>query len=152
MVRVVSMEFIDIETEVFDIEVDIDNSFVVGGVVVHNSDVCKHRDGLRWTIDNEPIGHDVIFIEPPLHYNCRSIIIILIDKNHPKTRASEFGEVDGSINYEKWLKSQSDSYQDKVLGKTRARWFREGKLDLRKMLNQEDRPLTIEQLRNKYNL
>lgn len=116
------------------------------------SDTCRMRDGLRWTIDNEPIGHDVIFIEPPLHYNCRSIIIMLIDKKHPKTRASEFGEVDGSINYEKWLKSQSDSYQDKILGKTRARWFREDKLDFRKMLNQEDRPLTIEQLRNKYNL
>ena len=114
--------------------------------------ICRQRDGLKWTIDGQPVGHSEPFIRPPLHPNCRSIIILIINGKHPSTRASEFGQVDGSMNYANFLKEQSVTYQNKVLGKQRAQWFRDDKLDFRKMLNQEDRPLTIEQLRKKYNL
>lgn len=113
---------------------------------------CQNRDGKQWTLDNEPIKHDLPFIEPPLHPNCRSIIIMVLDKKNPSTRASEFGQVSEKLNYEKWLKSQSSDYQDKVLGKKKAQWFRDGKLTLSQMLDQSERPLTIEQLRNKYKL
>lgn len=114
--------------------------------------ICKFRDGMKWKIDGTPVGHSEPFIQPPLHPNCRSIIIMLVNEDHPTTRASEFGQVDGSMNYADFLRDQSDSYQNKVLGKQRAQWFRDDKLDFRKMLNQEDRPMTIEQLRKKYNL
>lgn len=114
--------------------------------------ICQHRDGLKWKIDGTPIGHSLPFIEPPLHPNCRSIVIMVIDKNAESTRASEFGQVDASLRYEDWLKDQPDAYQDQVLGKRKARWFRENKLNLSQMLDQSERPLTIEQLRNRYSL
>lgn len=114
--------------------------------------ICQHRDGLKWKIDGTPIGHSLPFIPPPLHPNCRSIVIMIIDKNAESTRASEFGQVDANLRYEDWLKDQPDTLQAKILGKKKAKWFRGGKLTLSQMLDQSERPLTIEQLRNKYNL
>ncbi|UNM95945.1 minor capsid protein [Ignatzschineria rhizosphaerae] len=113
---------------------------------------CGARDGKQWTLDNEPIGHTMPFKETPLHPNCRSIIQIVIDTKHKSTRASEFGPVDSNLNYSDWLKQQEAKYQDGILGKRKAQWFRDGKVSLQQMLNQNDRPLTIEQLRKKYNL
>lgn len=114
--------------------------------------VCRFRDGLKWTIDNKPIGHKAPFRKLPLHAGCRSIIIMLLKNAVLSTRASEFGQVSAKFNYSDWLKQQSSAYQDRVLGKKRAEWFRDGKLDLRQMLNQDERPLTIKQLREIYKL
>lgn len=114
--------------------------------------VCRYRDGLKWTISNKPIGHKTPFRKPPLHANCRSIIIMLLKDAVLSTRASEFGQVRGDFNYSDYLKQQSNSYQSQTLGKKRAEWFRQGKLELRQMLNQDDRSLTIKQLREIYKL
>lgn len=116
------------------------------------TDVCIVRDLRKWTIDNKPIGHDLRFRKPPLHANCRSLIIMLLKNAVLSTRASEFGQVRGDFNYSDYLKQQSNSYQAQVLGKKRAEWFRQGKLELRQMLNQDDRSLTIKQLREIYKL
>lgn len=116
------------------------------------SPICRHRDGMRWKVDGTPIGHKEPFIEPPLHPNCRSIIIMVLDRNNTSFRASEFGVVDGSINYAAWFKEQTTTYQNKILGEKRAEWVRTGKAYFNKMLNQNDRPLTIEQLKKKYKL
>ena len=116
------------------------------------TDVCIVRDLRKWTIDNKPIGHDLRFRKPPLHANCRSLIIMLLKNAVLSTRASEFGQVRGDFNYSDYLKQQSNSYQAQVLGKKRAEWFRQGKLELRQMLNQDDRSLTIKQLRDIYKL
>lgn len=116
------------------------------------TDMCIVRDLKKWTVDNKPIGHDLKFRKPPLHANCRSIVIMLLKDSILSTRASEFGQVDGSFDYSRWLKDQSKSYQERVLGKKRAEWFRDGKLELRQMLNQDDRSLTIKQLREIYKL
>lgn len=113
---------------------------------------CGARDGKRWTLDNKPIGHSMPFKETPLHPNCRSIIQIEINTKHKSTRASQFRPVDSNLNFEEWLKQQNSKYQDGILGKRKAQWFRDGKVNLQQMLNQNDRPLTIEQLRKKYNL
>lgn len=114
--------------------------------------VCRYRDGLRWKLDGTPIGHDVPFRDTPLHAGCRSLIQIEVDRKNKTMRASEFGPVDQKLNFNDWLKQQSVSYQENLLGKQRAKWFRSGKLDLRQMMNQNDRPLTNEQLRSKYQL
>lgn len=116
------------------------------------TDICRSRDLLKWTLDNEPIGHNRKFIDPPLHFNCRSIIRMNIKGATESTRSAEFGPVSETLDYEAWLKEQSDSYQDKVLGKKRAQWFREGKIGIRDMVNQDDRKMTLEQLRSAYGL
>lgn len=43
------------------------------------SSVCRGRDGLRWDMDEKPIGgHDKAFRWPPLHPRCRSILQTLM--------------------------------------------------------------------------
>jgi SPP1 gp7 family putative phage head morphogenesis protein len=43
------------------------------------SPICRGRDGLRWDMDEKPIGgHDKVFRWPPLHPRCRSIIQTLM--------------------------------------------------------------------------
>lgn len=114
--------------------------------------ICRARDLLKWTLDDEPIGHSRPFIEPPLHFNCRSIIRMNVKGASLSTRSSEFGQVSETINYEEWLKDQSDTYQDKVLGRKRAGWFRDGKITIQDMVNQDDRKLTLDQLKKQYGL
>jgi hypothetical protein len=43
--------------------------------------ICGPRDGLKYTVDNEPIGHDLPWDEGPgrIHFNCRSTWVPLID-------------------------------------------------------------------------
>lgn len=43
------------------------------------SPICRGRDGLRWDMDEKPIGgHDKVFRWPPLHPRCRSILQTLM--------------------------------------------------------------------------
>lgn len=36
----------------------------------HTTDICIARSNLEWTLDKEPIGHNLPFKAPPLHWNC----------------------------------------------------------------------------------
>lgn len=116
------------------------------------TDICKVRDLKKWTLDNKPIGHKMQYRKPPLHFRCRSIIRMVIKDAIASTRSSQFGQVNDSLDYVGWLKSQPIDYQNSVLGAKRAKWFREGKLTMSQMLDQSDRPLTIKQLQKIYNL
>lgn len=118
----------------------------------NTSDVCKARDLKKWTVDNRPVGHKMPFRKPPLHFRCRSIIRLLLQDQVASTRASQFGQVNEHIDYSSWLKTQTQEYQISVLGEQKAKWFREGKLTIGMMLDQNDRPLTIKQLKKIYNL
>lgn len=51
-------------TTVYDIQVERDHSFIVAGVVVHNSVICGSLDGRVW-----PVGSPEVRT-PPLHINC----------------------------------------------------------------------------------
>lgn len=116
------------------------------------TDVCKARDLKKWTLDNKPIGHKMQYRKPPLHYRCRSIIRMILKNSVASTRSSQFGQVNDNVDYSAWLKQRANEYQDRVLGIQRAKWFREGKLTMEQMLDQSDRPLTLKQLKNLYDL
>ena len=47
------------------------------------TDTCRIRHLRRWTLDGEPIDHNVPFLGPaPLHWGCRSIVVpVLLDYN-----------------------------------------------------------------------
>ncbi len=117
---------------------------------------CRARDLLMWTLDNEPIGHEMKFRPIPLHFRCRSIMRAVLDVNATLIkqklgkRASQFGPVNAGLNYEEYLKGQSQPYQEDVLGKKRAKWLRDGKINLKQMLDAEDRFLTLKELMKKY--
>lgn len=135
--------------------------YIADGFVVHN---CRIRDKLLYTpVDHKPIGHKVLWLQGPgrLHWRCRSGRTPVL-KSHKelgidvpeiviegKTRASMDGQVAAETTYADWLKKQSAARQDEVLGPTRGRLMREGKLSLDDMYSARGKPLTLDELRKK---
>lgn len=145
--------------------------------------ICQSLDGKVF-----PLGQGAV---PPMHFNCRSLRVGIIDgkvigtrpakasttkqllreytssngiKNVGSREALPFGhktkydsfaakrirELTGSIpaktTYGEWLRSQSVEFQEDVLGKTKAKLFREGGLTLDKFVNRNGDELTIKEI------
>ena len=119
------------------------------------SDQCIVRDGVRWdAVSKSPIGHNIPFRVPPIHWNCRSTLVPElkgIDPADDAKRASAEGPVKASMTFETYLKGKSESFQDDVLGKGKAQLYRDKKITLRQLLDQSGNPLTLSELRSKYN-
>lgn len=125
------------------------------------SEVCRIRDGLAWDLEQEPIGgHKVPYQRPPIHPNCRSDLKLLLkswkalgikaEEIPESTRASMDGQVKSSMTYEDWLKTKSEQQQDDILGKGKAKLWRDGVITFRDMLDQTGRPLTLKELSSLY--
>lgn len=102
-----------------------------------------------WDLEQQPIGHDIPYKRPPLHPNCRSVMLLVTKYSEEwgkSTRASADSEVDSKTTYEDWLKGKSEQEQDKILGKGKAQMWREGKITLRDMLDQTGRELSLKEL------
>jgi len=66
------------------------------------------------------------------------------------TRASMDGQVSGKLTYSDWLRRQPAAFQDDVIGVTKGRLFRSGKIDLDRFIDSKTaRPLTLVELRAK---
>lgn len=120
--------------------------------------ICIARDNLKWDRDKQPVGHNLPYRNTPLHWGCRSTIIPWLKsfeelgsklqvKIPEGTRASMDGQVPESKDYQDWLSGKSEDFQKAVLGESRYKMFKSGKLDLRHLINQNDRPLTVAELR-----
>lgn len=104
-----------------------------------------------------PIGEGPM---PPRHIRCRSCSMPVTksfremgfdsDDVTPAQRASMDGQVPGDITFDQWLKQKGDKTQDTVLGPTRAKLFRDGKLKLDDLIKDDGTVLTLEQLRRKH--
>lgn len=112
------------------------------------SSICRSLDGQEFDFGKGPI--------PPLHPNCRSTTIpILNDKfsflSKGRTRSSENGPVSANSEYYDWLKRQSKEDQDQVLGKKRAKLFRDGGLTIEKFralqFDKNFAPLTLKEMK-----
>ncbi|HOL07026.1 MAG TPA: minor capsid protein [Methanomassiliicoccaceae archaeon] len=140
-----------------------ENSDVIRGVMwVSTLDTrttlgCAARDGLMWDLDGNPIGHNMSFISPPAHWNCRSVLTPITrsfremgidsDEVSASTRASIDGQVPEKMTFERWLKGRNEEDIIEVFGPKRAKLWKEGKLSVRDMVDQRGRPLTLEELR-----
>ena len=113
---------------------------------------CVSRSGLKWTIDKKPIGHSLPFQTPPIHWNCRSLVMPILSgfDDVKMTRASKLGPIDSNITFDKFLKMLSKKEQDEQLGVGRAQLWRDGKITLKDLLDGKGRELTLEELRKKY--
>lgn len=122
------------------------------------SEVCIAYSGAEWDMDYEPInGNDLPFDGGcPRHHNCRSVIVPITLRQmrgegfRTSQRAAEGGPVRSTITFEEWLNSKSESFQDKTLGVGKAQLWREGKITLRDLLDNEGNALTLQELRDKY--
>ena len=126
-----------------------DNKDIIKGIKViatldlRTSSICRGLDGVFMPLDKARY--------PPYHFNCRSSFEIVYDGYQtPKQRASMDGVVKNQSYYE-WLKNQPAQYQDEVLGKTRAKLFRDGGMTVERFralqLDKHFTPLTLEQMR-----
>jgi SPP1 gp7 family putative phage head morphogenesis protein len=122
---------------------------------------CQSRDGLQYTLDHKPIGHSVPWGPGPgsLHPNCRSTTVPVVKSwkelgikakdLDQGTRSSMDGYVPEKMNFEQWLKGKPKEFQNEVLGKGKAALWRSGKLKHQDLINNNGRPLRLDELREK---
>jgi SPP1 gp7 family putative phage head morphogenesis protein len=111
------------------------------------SETCAALDGQVFPLDKGP--------RPPAHPNCRSTMTAVLKdadelglKKIPAgKRAAIDGQVPGSVTYGQWLKNQPVYVQESVLGVTKAKLFRDGKLPIERFVGADLKPLTLDQLR-----
>jgi SPP1 gp7 family putative phage head morphogenesis protein len=152
----------DARAATYQANADILNAIVWTSTLDGRTSVqCQVRDGLRYTLDHKPIGHDVPWGAGPgnLHWGCRSTsrpetkswreLGFDIDDLPAGTRASMSGQVAGDMKFEDWLSSRSKAEQDDALGKGRADLWRNGKISYRDLLDQNGRELSLVELRER---
>lgn len=124
----------------------------------HTSLICIAYSGATWNKDFEGLlPYDG---GCPRHWNCRSLIVpvtktfrelgINIDEPKPTTRASDEGQISAQTTFDEFLKRKGKAYQDEMLGEGRADLWRGGKLTLRDLVDGKGRPLTLKELRARY--
>lgn len=64
---------LDREVEIVSLTIEGDPTYVVGGVIVHNTPICSSLDGLTFPIAEGPV--------PPLHFMCRSLRVAVLDQD-----------------------------------------------------------------------
>jgi hypothetical protein len=91
------------------------------------SPVCRSLDRNVYKVDDKKAP------KPPMHPNCRSAIVPELGPefdflDEGATRSSMNGPINQKTTYYEWLKTQPASFQEDMLGKTRAKVFRDGGL------------------------
>lgn len=105
---------------------------------------CASLDGKIYQVGEGP--------QPPMHYNCRSVRVPVVDDRFAAlregaTRASYQGPVSAQTTYNSWLKQQPEEFQNEVLGPERAHLFRSGEVSLDKFTDDAGKVYTLDELR-----
>lgn len=110
--------------------------------------ICAGRDGRVYPVGKGPL--------PPAHWGCRSTTIPDIkeeyslfkgDGKRPSVGPDGAELVSAKTTYGQWLRRQPASFQDEVLGDTRAKLFRDGGLQIDRFRDETGRVYTLDQLR-----
>jgi len=115
---------------VYDLTVEGGHSFFVNGLAVHNCQQCGALDG--------KVFKDIAKAPIPVqstHPACRCVLspIVLSSKAlnlPPGTRASFTGQVPATVTYRDWLPQQDAAFQREVLGPTRYKLWKSGRVKL----------------------
>jgi hypothetical protein len=124
----------------------------------HTTPTCIARSGLMWDMDKKPIGHTMAFRSPPLHWNCRSVMMGVIAPPNAGalagvpggTRSSAEGQVSRDTSFDAFLSRRTVAQQDAQLGVGRAQLWRDGKITLQQLTDSSGNALTLEQLQSLY--
>lgn len=104
------------------------------------SKVCMANDGKTFEVDSPDCP------QPPLHPNCRSALVGIPDFAAMGLTEKDLGQ---RVSYEQWLRKQPPGVQDQILGRTAGQAFRDRKLALADLIDQDRTSLTAKQLRAK---
>lgn len=112
---------------------------------------CASLHGTSYPIGEGP--------RPPRHRNCRSTTVstlkswrdlgVDIDEFSPGMQSSMNGVVPSDITFTTWLKSQSAATQKEILGASRYKLFKTGKINVDYFTDSQGNTLTLDQLRKK---
>lgn len=124
---------------VFESNLDVIQEYVhLSRLDGRTSQPCILRAGKRWdAATREPIGHKLPFQPPPIHMNCRSVLVVRV----------RGGDLPTNQNGEAWFKALSPGEQDVLFGRSRAELYRSGDIDLRQLFDQTGRPVPLSALR-----
>lgn len=71
---------------------------------------------------------------------------ISVQEARSRWAAANIGQVPAETSYNDWLARQSHAFQDRVLGKTKARLFRTGKIRLDQFIDRRGNELSLDEL------
>lgn len=139
-------------TAVFKANKDVIESIKYTAVLdSRTTSICGGLDGKVFPIGQGP--------RPPMHWNCRSITTPVIKKEFdavPDVKGTRFARnedgksnVGGKTTYNSWLRKQSPGFQQEVLGKDKAKLFRDGGLKLDKFTDKNFKELNLKQLKRR---
>lgn len=110
--------------------------------------ICGKWDGTQWDVGDPAIQ------VPPLHFNCRSTLVPVVDYEKAGIpappegqRAAKGGPVKASVTYRQWFRKQPAKVQDSIVGPTRGRMLRKGEISFAEMIARDNRVLTLDELR-----
>lgn len=142
----------DARQATFEANADIFSGYVwVTALDSHVCPLCAARADLLWDTEHKPVGHEIPWAVPPIHFNDRCVMVPRLKMAMPiGQRASDTGPVSGNTTFEDYLKRRGTVFQDEVLGPGRAELWRQGKITLQDLTSGTGRPLTLEQLRARH--
>jgi SPP1 gp7 family putative phage head morphogenesis protein len=119
---------------------------------LRTSDICMSRSGNLYPLDKPRPAI-------PAHFRCRSRYIPVLksfkdlgidsEELTQTTRQSLDGQIPAKLTYNDWLKKQSASRQDEVLGVTKAKLFRNSEITLDKFVSRQGHTYTLPELRKR---
>ena len=125
--------------------------------------ICASRDGSVWDTNGKPLNDKAKGFKmqiPPLHMQCRSVLVPVlktwkemgIDEEELPigTRSSLDGYLPQDTTFEQWLKTKDKAFLDDYLGKGRAELYKSGKITLKDLINQQNRTISLRELKEKY--
>jgi hypothetical protein len=155
-------------------EVFRENADVIRGVQalvtldLKTSEICIARAGAMWNLETRRPLSDSPYKQrypgpPPWHFNCRTVLIPVMKRWDEITgrrgaalaklpvgkRASMDGQVAGNLSFQDFLRKRETRHPgsaDKLLGKTKARLWRQGKVKLPKLIDQAGQPISSSDL------
>lgn len=120
-------------------------------------------DGANWDLEHNGInekGKQHAYRTAPAGFNCRCIKLPIvksfkelgldIDEVPVGVRSSMDGYVSRDTNFEQWFDTKPKSFQAEYLGTGKYELFKEGKITLNDLVNQQGRTLSVRELKEKY--
>lgn len=143
------------------------NSDIIKGLQVvatldgHTCVICMGYSGAEYELDGTPLNDaPALNGGPPWHFNDRCVLVPItktfkelgldIPESEFTTRASDLGQVDSKTTFDDFLQRKGKAYQDEMLGEGRADLWRDGKITTRDLIDGKGRPLTLNQLQEKF--
>ena len=124
------------------------------------SDVCIAYSNAKYTKDFKPINGSPRYFPTPRHFRCRSTHIPILktwrelgideDELPIGTQSSDMGYLPQDYSFSDYLKLKTQAQQNEILGNGKAQLWRDGKITLSQLVNQQGRTLTLKELSEKY--